>query len=143
MRHIFRLICFFVVGCSIASKKSPTQSEQTNLKISIEKKLSKIVETATACFSCEGSTNPGGPCYSGPGGAISTSPSGACYGGPGGNLYAGPGGNLYSGPSGNCHSGPGGNCYAGPGGNCANGIENDDCPKICGVCSMNLLRKKK
>ena len=127
-------VSLFIFGCSTAHKSSSQNKNTTEQNISKKQQLEELVDKIKICFTREGSTSPGGPCYSGPGGVRSRSPGGACYSGPGGALYSGPGGNLYSGPGGNRYAGPGGTCYSGPGGNCANGMESASCPEICGHC---------
>ena len=120
------------VGTTTPKSSSSTKTKKSQ-QATKEQKVNEIVEKVKICFECEGSTNPGGPCYSGPGGARSIHPGGMCYSGPGGNLSLSPGGSMYAGPGGNRYAGPGGNCYAGPGGACAKGTKSDSCPKICGL----------
>ncbi len=136
MRNLFSIfIALFFIGCTTTNNKSANDQSLKTQETSKEQLIDNLIKIADTCLSCQGSTNPGGPCYSGPGGQISTNPGGSCYNGPGGNLYAGPGGN--------CYSGPGGNCNAGPGGNCAGGPNKKDCPKVCNICTINLIRAKR
>ena len=137
--YVIILSSFLICGCTTAHKTKTLSTTETTISNTTETtqtsskkaRLQQIVEKVKICFECKGSTNPGGPCYSGPGGARSIHPGGMCYSGPGGNLSISPGGNMYAGPGGNRYAGPGGNCYAGPGGACAQGIRSESCPKIC------------